>query len=129
MRPPTLNAHVSRARPSTRVFQHLLSGGSAVRGTSFALRARLPIHGSAAAISPRAFSIQTARRNGENKNKPDESINPQLPKVTFESLGVTGPLKWVIVALLTVFGTIETWVWCKAIWRWWKGGEVEPSEK
>ncbi|KAI6323294.1 hypothetical protein ACKVWC_008699 [Pyricularia oryzae] len=113
------------ARPSTRVLRPLLSGG-----TPFALRARLPVHGAAAAaaISPRPFSAQTARRSGEDKNKPDESINPQLPKVTFESLGVTGPLKWVIVGLLTVFGTIETWVWCKAIWRWWKGGEVEPSE-
>ncbi|TLD20380.1 hypothetical protein PspLS_08463 [Pyricularia sp. CBS 133598] len=124
MRPATL----PHTRPSTRVLQSLLSGGSAARGTPFALRARLPVQG-AASISPRAFSIQTARRNGENKNKPDESINPELPKVTFESLGVTGPLKWVIVGLLTVFGTIETWVWCKAIWRWWKGGEVEPSEE
>lgn len=34
-------------------------------------------------------------------------------------------MKWLIIAVLSVFGTIETWVWCKMIWRWWKGDKDE----
>ncbi|TLS26626.1 hypothetical protein PpBr36_05282 [Pyricularia pennisetigena] len=113
----------------TRIADPLLSGGPTARGiTPFAPRARLPARG-AAAVPSRAFWAQTARRNGDDKSRSGDSINPQFPKVTLESLGVSGPLKWVLVGLLTVFGTIETWVWCKAIWRWCKGSEVGPSEE
>jgi hypothetical protein len=31
--------------------------------------------------------------------------------------------KTFIIIVLSIFGTIETWVWCKGIYRWWKGSE------
>lgn len=65
------------------------------------------------------------RRSSKDTDSASPSANPAFPKLSFETLGITGPMKWLIIAILSVFGTIETWVWCKMIWRWWKGGKEE----
>lgn len=65
------------------------------------------------------------RRSSKDIDSASPSANPAFPKLSFETLGITGPMKWLIIAILSVFGTIETWVWCKMIWRWWNDGKEE----
>ncbi|EER41975.1 conserved hypothetical protein [Histoplasma capsulatum H143] len=49
--------------------------------------------------------------------------NPEIPTFSFEGLGLSRNMKMVVLGLVGVFGTVETWFWCKAIWRWWTGPE------
>ncbi|OGM45031.1 hypothetical protein ABOM_005762 [Aspergillus bombycis] len=55
-----------------------------------------------------------------NSNEP-----PQYPSFNFESLGMSKGTKAFVIAILCCFGTMETWFWCKAIWRWWQGKAEE----
>ncbi|PGH10503.1 hypothetical protein AJ79_05431 [Helicocarpus griseus UAMH5409] len=48
---------------------------------------------------------------------------PEYPKFSLEGLGMSRNMKMVMYGLIGVLGTMETWFYCKAIWRWWKGGE------
>ncbi|KAF4311830.1 hypothetical protein GTA08_BOTSDO12540 [Botryosphaeria dothidea] len=80
-----------------------------------------------------AFSTRPplrARQRSDAKNDSEQtSSNPDYPPFSFEALGISKNMKMVIIGLLSVFGTIETWFWCKAIWRWWKGdGKDEAAE-
>ncbi|KAJ4856860.1 hypothetical protein T069G_07757 [Trichoderma breve] len=66
----------------------------------------------------RNFSGYTRLNNKEQKNE-------ELPSFSFEGLGMSRNVKVFVIVVLSIFGTIETWVWCKGIYRWWNG----PSEK
>ncbi|KAH7042805.1 hypothetical protein B0J12DRAFT_702190 [Macrophomina phaseolina] len=90
-----------------------------------------------AAADPRptasaAFSARAPLRAGQRsdpKHGSESSANPDYPPFSFEALGVSKNMKMLIIGLLSVFGTIETWFWCKAIWRWWKGeSKAEAAE-
>ncbi|OAA52553.1 hypothetical protein BBO_00394 [Beauveria brongniartii RCEF 3172] len=50
-----------------------------------------------------------------------ESRNPELPKFSLDGLGVSKNIKIFLIVVLSIFGTMETWFYCKAIWRWWYG--------
>ncbi len=47
--------------------------------------------------------------------------NPELPKFSLDGLGVGRNMKAFLIVVLCIFGTMETWFYCKAIWRWWYG--------
>lgn len=49
------------------------------------------------------------------------SVNPEMPKFSLDGLGLSRNMKIFLVVVLSIFGTMETWFYCKAIWRWWKG--------
>ncbi|KAJ5634020.1 hypothetical protein N7528_001862 [Penicillium herquei] len=49
------------------------------------------------------------------------------PSVSFESLGIGRSMRLFLFAVFGVLGTIETWVWCKAIWIRWKNRTEEDS--
>lgn len=53
----------------------------------------------------------------------DQEVQVQTPSVSFESLGISRNMKVVLLVILGVFGSIETYFWCRAIWTWWKGGK------
>ncbi|KAB8070567.1 hypothetical protein BDV29DRAFT_180712 [Aspergillus leporis] len=58
-----------------------------------------------------------------NRRSPPNDSNepPQLPTLSFEGLGISKGTKAFLIVILCCFGTMETWFWCKTIWRWWKG--------
>ncbi|KAL7910577.1 hypothetical protein GGI35DRAFT_449119 [Trichoderma velutinum] len=66
----------------------------------------------------RNFSDYTRLHNKQPNNE-------ELPSFSFEGLGMSRNVKIFVIVFLSIFGTIETWVWCKGIYRWWNG----PSEK
>ncbi|PTB77111.1 hypothetical protein M440DRAFT_1401453 [Trichoderma longibrachiatum ATCC 18648] len=51
----------------------------------------------------------------------------ELPSFSFEGLGMNRNTKVFVIAVLSIFGTIETWVWCKGIYRWWNGAPKEEN--
>ena len=78
---------------------------------------RTALHGRCKYASQRVgFSVQAARRKEPSKN-------PELPSLSFEGLGISRNMKFLLFGILGVFGTMETWVYCKWIYRWWYGAE------
>jgi hypothetical protein len=86
------------------------------------------------AFSTRAALFNTERsRDGKSQSRPDsektesEHVDPfSAPSVSLESLGIGRRMKMFLFAVICIFGTIETWFWCKATWIWRKGvGEKE----
>ncbi|OJD16805.1 hypothetical protein AJ78_03048 [Emergomyces pasteurianus Ep9510] len=55
--------------------------------------------------------------------------NPEFPTLSFAGLGLSRNMKILVLGLVGVLGTIETWFWCKAIWRWWKGAPEDEDEQ
>ncbi|GIK06334.1 hypothetical protein Aspvir_001981 [Aspergillus viridinutans] len=46
--------------------------------------------------------------------------DPEIPSFSFDSLGLSRTTKTVVLVILGIFGTIESWFWVETIWRWWK---------
>lgn len=103
-----------------------------------AIRASNTLFPKQASFSTRLFSAQTLRRSSQTppnfkqqrqqqqqNGKSGESVEP--PAFNLESLGLSRNMKLLVLGIVSVFGTIETWFWCKAIWRWWKGAEADSS--
>ncbi|EAW08774.1 uncharacterized protein ACLA_097100 [Aspergillus clavatus NRRL 1] len=81
-------------------------------------------------VSPRLFSLQSSIRNSQRvdpkgQSNDPSSENPEYPRFSLDSLGLSKTTKTVVIVVLGVFGTIESWFWCQTIWRWWKGGSEE----
>lgn len=67
-----------------------------------------------------------------NQTKPKRNtipeLNPSYPAFNLNSLGLGKRMKIAVIIIVSIFGTIETWFWCTAIWRWWQGlGESSKS--
>ncbi|KAI0514391.1 hypothetical protein F5B22DRAFT_647704 [Xylaria bambusicola] len=67
---------------------------------------------------------------GKNPSSSSSSSSDKRPpsseddfKINFRDLGMNRLTKFVVYAAICVVGTMETIFWCKAIWRWWTGGE------
>lgn len=72
-------------------------------------------------LSPsKSFSSYAALRNKQSNNN-------ELPSFSFEGLGMSKGAKTFVILVLSIFGTIETWVWCKGLYRWWKGSDEGNS--
>jgi hypothetical protein len=67
----------------------------------------------------------TTSRNGTKSGPGDAGVDTEMPAVSFESLGIGRNMKVVLLVVLGVFGSIETVFWCKAVWIWWKKGDVD----
>ncbi|EXK83066.1 hypothetical protein FOQG_12734 [Fusarium oxysporum f. sp. raphani 54005] len=65
--------------------------------------------------------ITEERRKSKAPQNESSEPNPSYPAFSLNSLGLSKRTKVVIMVVLSIFGTIETWVWCKAIWQWRKG--------
>ncbi|RMJ11819.1 hypothetical protein CDV36_008527 [Fusarium kuroshium] len=80
--------------------------------------------------SPRLLSTTRNMRTPEKEQKPHKQSqahqpqdpgNPELPAFSLESMGLSKNMRIVVLVLISIFGTMETWFYCQAIWRWWKG--------
>lgn len=70
----------------------------------------------------RAFSAHPSLLNQQQKDS-------ELPKFSFEGLGMSKNSRIFVIVVLSIFGTIETWVWCKGIYRWWYGPSEEEKKR
>lgn len=112
--------------------------------------ARLPAY--AAAVTARAspFSTQRRLRDAQKSNAATaaSSSTKQQPSSTaaqsstggkpaaaednpfetnFAGLGLSKNMKVFLIIVVSIFGTMETWMYCKAIWRWWNGAGDEKA--
>lgn len=72
--------------------------------------------------------INSPSTKNDIKSQQPDNANPSYPAFSFEALGVSKNMKIVLIVILSIFGTMETWFYCQAIWRWWKGGsEAEAN--
>ncbi|KAL7893088.1 hypothetical protein HDV63DRAFT_368659 [Trichoderma sp. SZMC 28014] len=113
--PMTILASASRAKRSTLIrnapvifsLQHQHQSNRAIFNSHTSLR---------------TFSAQSSLLNQEQKDS-------ELPKFSFEGLGMSKNTRIFVIVVLSIFGTIETWVWCKGIYRWWYGPSEEEKER
>ncbi|KAJ7100915.1 hypothetical protein B0H15DRAFT_464641 [Mycena belliarum] len=56
---------------------------------------------------------------------------PPAPKKRdrFEELGITKPVKIFLFAVFTVLASVETWLWTKALLRWYYGAPPEVPDQ
>ncbi|EFE39802.1 conserved hypothetical protein [Trichophyton verrucosum HKI 0517] len=73
-------------------------------------------------ISSSSSSSSSSGLDSDPNNDPYRT-----PPVSLESLGIGKNMKIVLLIVLSLLETIETWFWCKAIWTWWKGGEKDKN--
>lgn len=73
-------------------------------------------------VSLKTFSTRSPLYNQQQKDS-------ELPKFSFEGLGMSKNARIFVIVVLSIFGTIETWVWCKGIYRWWTGPSEEEKER
>lgn len=77
---------------------------------------------------PGRFDSKTTSNTSSSRLDSDPNNDPyRTPPVSLESLGIGKNMKIVLLAVLSLLGTIETWFWCTAIWAWWKGGEKDKN--
>lgn len=50
-----------------------------------------------------------------------------MPAFSFEGLGMGKKMKMFLVILVCIFGTMETWFYCKAIWMWWNNRKAKEA--
>ena len=67
-------------------------------------------------------SVYQQSRNRPRQSNPSNQ-NPSYPALNLDSLGLGKHMKLALIIILSIFGTIETWFWCKAIWEWRKGSK------
>lgn len=78
---------------------------------------------------PACFSTHGARRAAQKPSlddKKDASRNsePEMPAFSLSGLGLSKNMRIGLLVIISIFGTIETWFYCQAIWRWWKGKQA-----
>ncbi|KAI1842326.1 hypothetical protein JX266_011494 [Neoarthrinium moseri] len=71
--------------------------------------------------SLRLHNDSNPRSNQRPNQKSNDSDYPEVPAFSLESLGMSKNMRIGVLAIISVFATIETWFWCQWIWRWWKG--------
>ncbi|KAI3325015.1 hypothetical protein HD806DRAFT_491742 [Xylariaceae sp. AK1471] len=74
------------------------------------------------ANAPKNIS-QPSQSTASNRQAP----SPEDFKISFRDLGMNRITKFVVYAVIGVLGTMETIFWCKALWRWWSGGEEKDE--
>lgn len=79
------------------------------------------------------YSTNATGPSKTNKSAPEPkqngSANPEIPAFSFEALGVGRNMKIFLIICLSIFGTMETWFYCKWIYRWWYGDQAQKSSE
>ncbi|KAI0152845.1 hypothetical protein GGR57DRAFT_159948 [Xylariaceae sp. FL1272] len=81
---------------------------------------------------PTPMKKQNASTQDTASNSRPSPSNPKSPsqdemRINFGDLEMTRTTKFVVYAVISVLGTLETIFWCKAAWRWWKGAGGEEE--
>lgn len=83
------------------------------------------LQGSLPKPSTRLYNTNTNNSSANKPNPRPQPSNIEPPVFDFKSLGLKGPVKVVVIAVICVLGTIETIFWVKVGLRWWNGESVD----
>ncbi len=110
--------------------------------------ARLPAYAAAVTARPSPFSTQRRLLDAQKSNaataaSPSAKQQPSSEaaaggakpaaaednpfETNFAGLGLSKNMKVFLIIVVSIFGTMETWMYCKAIWRWWNGAGDEKA--
>ncbi|KAL4936700.1 hypothetical protein BDV06DRAFT_88719 [Aspergillus oleicola] len=90
-----------------------------------ASNARSTLQIRAAAFSTRAIYLE--KLPSSTPNQKEQPVNPEVPRFSFEGLGISKNVKIVLYTLLSIWGTFETYFYYQALMRWWRARN-EPEE-
>ncbi|UNI16440.1 hypothetical protein JDV02_002872 [Purpureocillium takamizusanense] len=81
---------------------------------------------------PFCTSVPLRSKHDQHQSQPvqdrqHEGGNPELPSFSLNGLGASKGVKTAIIIILGIFGTMETWMWCKWAWNWWKGSDSQKQ--
>jgi hypothetical protein len=62
-----------------------------------------------------------------SKTNASHNSNPEYPAFSLSALGLSRNMRMGLLVILSIFGTIETWFYGQAIWRWWKAKQEEKA--
>ncbi|KAJ7232635.1 hypothetical protein B0H12DRAFT_189283 [Mycena haematopus] len=109
-----------------------------IRAASVAARFQLrraPIQLNPAGFAVPSFNFSTSHPHRLQKNSPSQGASgtttptPAPKKLDrFEELGISKNMKIVLIVILSILGTIETFVWTKGILRWYYGAPKEDQD-
>ncbi|KAL2785801.1 hypothetical protein BJX66DRAFT_314098, partial [Aspergillus keveii] len=80
------------------------------------------------AFSTGAVSLQKPASSPNADRKPTEPVNPEFPKITLEGLGISKNVRIVLIVLLSIWGTFETYFYYQAVMRWWRARKPAEHE-
>ncbi|KAL4791432.1 hypothetical protein BDV19DRAFT_293401 [Aspergillus venezuelensis] len=97
-------ASMTRSIPRILPRAHIYSGrwGSQIRTTAFSTR---PSH---------------LDKSSSSSSPKTERVNPEIPRFSFEGLGISKNVKIILYTLLSIWGTFETYFYYQALMRWWR---------
>ncbi|KAJ7918650.1 hypothetical protein B0H13DRAFT_283525 [Mycena leptocephala] len=93
---------------------------------------RQPISAFVGLGSPRFIAAPMSSRFSTYRPllRPSDGTSPPPPKKLdrFEELGISKNMKIVLFVILSILGTVETFVWTKGILRWYYGPGVSEED-
>lgn len=105
--------------------RQLLAPAAALPSRALARLSRAP----SSLFSTRSRLLESQRQAPPKaETKENATENPSF-ETSFASLGLSRNMKIFLIVVVSIFGTMETWFYCKAAWIWWKGGETQAAEK
>ncbi|KAH8422539.1 uncharacterized protein LDX57_000293 [Aspergillus melleus] len=128
---PRISTFMSLASRSLQLYTRSLRKNVPLltrRGAQFTLPnlARQPFSTRTTLLNKQHASSSQAQSKIAAQREPVESA-PELPALNLDSLGLGRNMKILVIVLLSIFGTMETYFYCRAIWRWWKGSGDEET--
>ncbi|KAI0427423.1 hypothetical protein F5Y09DRAFT_344683 [Xylaria sp. FL1042] len=132
--PPLTRTHTNLRAASLLINDLRKTNACMIRQYSIGSR-RAPARGtrllssSSASLSDKNTTTTNTGKDGAAKPQSRTGIHQASTpsedgfKVNFRDLGMNRVTKFVVYAAIGVLGTMETIFWCKALWRWWTGGE------
>jgi hypothetical protein len=86
------------------------------------------LHGAQRTSDKRSAESASPSQSPETggRQTPPPNMNPQYPKFSLDGLGLSKNMKMLVYVLIGVWGTVETYVYGRAIHRWWT---AKPESK
>lgn len=60
----------------------------------------------------------------QQQQQNNNNAQHELPAFSLDGLGVSKNMKIALYTVLGIYGTIETWFWCKWAYHWWYGDKL-----
>lgn len=73
------------------------------------------------------FSTHALRRNKQSGPGDRPPTNPEMPPFSLDGLGISKNMKMVLIGLICIFGTMETYTYYRWIKNWYYGESKESG--
>ncbi|KAH7309649.1 hypothetical protein B0I35DRAFT_482401 [Stachybotrys elegans] len=106
---------------------HATSLSNRIKPLSRQLKPSMPLNAAQLSTSAHFSAAKKPANKTDQRSDPNQDI--EIPAFDFKSLGLSKNMRIVVLVIVSIFGTFETYFYCMAIWRWWKGKQAEAAEE